>query len=439
MSSLLRIRRATRPLQGEVRVPGDKSISHRAVLFGSLAEGVSEVRGFLDGADCNATCEVVRRLGIRVEAPEPTTRIVHGRGLRGWVAPSQVLDCANSGTTLRLLLGALSGQDFAAEVSGTAQLCGRPMGRVTRPLRELGAEIEGPEDATRAPLRIRGGGLTGLDYASPVASAQVKSCLLLAGLYAPEGVRVREPAASRDHSERLLRAMGAPLELGELEAAIRPPSAELRPLSLEVPGDPSSAAFLLVAAAIVPGSEVRLRGVGTNPTRAGLYDALRRMGAGLEEASPRDLCGEPVADLLLRQAALGSTSLGGREVVRTIDELPVLAVAATQARGETVIRDAAELRVKETDRIASTVAELRKLGADVEARPDGMVIRGPTALVGCEVESQGDHRLALALAVAGLVAEGETRVRGAEVTGDSFPGFAAALRSLGAEVEEESS
>lgn len=435
MSSLLRVRRATSPLQGEVRVPGDKSISHRAVLFASLAEGTSEISGFLDGADCNATCEVVRALGVEVEAPAATQRIVHGRGLRGWRAPTRALDCANSGTTLRLLLGALAGQEFSARVEGTAQLCARPMGRVTRPLRALGARIEGPQDATRAPLTITGGQLQALDYASPVASAQVKSCLLLAGLYAPGGVRVSEPAASRDHSERLLSAMGAPLRQGTLEASIRPPKAPLRPLQLEVPGDPSSAAFLLVAAALVPGSEVLLPSVGVNPTRAGLFDALRRMGAELQELSPRDLCGEPVADLALRQKALWSTDLGGPEVVRTIDELPILAVAATQARGETVIRDAAELRVKETDRIATTVSELGRLGAEVEARPDGLLVRGPTPLRGCEVQSHGDHRLALALAVAGLVAEGETLVRGAEVTGDSFPGFAAALRSLGAEVE----
>jgi 3-phosphoshikimate 1-carboxyvinyltransferase len=433
--SLLRVQRASAPLRGELRVPGCKSISHRAVLFASLAEGTSEVEGFLDGADCNATCEVVRRLGIEVEAPSPTQRIVHGRGLRGWRAPSQTLDCANSGTTLRLLLGALAGQDFSAHVSGTPQLCGRPMGRVTRPLRELGARIEGPQDATRAPLTITGGDLTGIDYASPIASAQVKSCLLLAGLYAPEGVRLSEPAASRDHSEVLLSAMGVPLRRGELKVSLRPPAGELRPLQIEVPGDASSAAFLLVAAAIVPGSELRLPRVGVNPTRNGLCDALRRMGADLRESSPRDFSGEPVADLSLIHKPLWSTDLGGREVVRTIDELPILAVAATQARGETVIRDAAELRVKETDRIATTVSELRKLGADVEARPDGMVIRGPTPLSGCEVESHGDHRLALALAVAGLVAEGETLVRDAEVTGDSFPGFVDALRSLGAEVE----
>lgn len=435
MAKALRIKRASAPLEGEVRVPGDKSISHRAVLFASLAEGTSEVEGFLDGADCNATCEVVRRLGIEVEAPSPTRRVVHGRGLRGWQAPTQELDCANSGTTLRLLLGALAGQEFSAHVSGSPQLCGRPMGRVTRPLRELGARIEGPDDAARAPLTITGGDLGAIDYVSPVASAQVKSCLLLAGLYAPGGVRLREPAASRDHSEVLLSAMGAPLRRGELKVSIRPPREGLKALRIEVPADPSSAAFLLVAAAIVPGSQILLPGVGTNPTRAGLFDALRRMGAALQEVSPRDLSGEPAADLELRQTALWATDLGGREVVRTIDELPILAVAATQARGETVIRDAGELRVKETDRIATTVSELTKLGAEVEARPDGMVIRGPTPLVGCEVESHGDHRLALALAVAGLVAEGETLVQGAEVTGDSFPGFAAALRSLGAEVE----
>ncbi|MBL4847969.1 MAG: 3-phosphoshikimate 1-carboxyvinyltransferase [Planctomycetes bacterium] len=436
---MLRVRRAQSPLKGRVRVPGDKSISHRAILFASLAEGVSEIEGFLDGADCNATCGVIRALGIEVEAPSPTRRIVHGRGLEGWRKPTQVLDCANSGTTLRLLLGPLAGRPFTAVLTGTPQLCSRPMGRVTVPLRELGAEITGAAESTRAPLTIRGGALSGLDHRSRVASAQVKSCLLLAGLFAPGGVRVTEPAASRDHTEILLASMGAPLVRAGLQVSISPPTSPLRPIQLEVPGDPSSAAFLLVAAAIVAGSHVRLERVGTNPTRSGLAAALRSMGADLVESSSLDLSGEPTADLVLRQAPLRGIRLAGAEIVRAIDELPVFAVAATQAEGETVIADAGELRVKETDRIATTISELRKLGAEIEERPDGMVIHGPTPLRGCDVESHGDHRLALALAVAGLVAEGETVIHGAEVTGDSFPGFAETLARLGGEIVEESS
>lgn len=436
-ATLLRVRPATTPLRGRTRVPGDKSISHRAVLLGSLAEGLSEIEGFLDGADCNATCALVRALGIEVEAPSPTTRRVHGRGLLGWRAPGAALDCANSGTTLRLVLGLLAGQPFSATLVGSAQLERRPMGRVTAPLRLLGAEISGAAEGTRAPLTIRGGALGGLDYDMPIASAQVKSCLLLAGLYAPGGVRVREPGPCRDHTERLLRSQGAPVFTEGPVATISPPREPLRPLRLRVPGDPSSAAFLLAAAALVSGSEVLIEGVGTNPTRTGLCDALRRMGADLREENPADAGGEPVGDLRLRQAPLRATRVAGDEVVRAIDELPLLALLATQAAGVTEVRDAAELRVKESDRIEATANELRKLGARIETLPDGLRVHGPTPLRGALVESHGDHRLALGLAVAGLIASGETLVRGAEVCGDSFPGFAATLRSLGADLSEE--
>ena len=423
------------PLKGQVTVPGDKSISHRAVLLASLADGVSRIDGFLDGGDCNATCEVVRALDVSVLAPTPTRRVVHGVGLRGWAEPEAALDCVNSGTTMRLIAGLLAGQSFTSFLVGTPQLQRRPMGRITEPLRRLGARIVGRAGGRFAPLAIEGGRpLVSSSHELAVASAQVKSCILLAGLYAEGPTTVVEPGPCRDHSERLLRACGVELSVEGREVRLSPP-ASLRPFDLRVPGDVSSAAFLLVAAAGRPDSDVTLPGVGVNPTRAGLLDALARMGARLERLEAREEGGEPVADLRLRQEPLRGTRVGGDEIATLIDELPILAVAATQAEGETVITDAAELRVKETDRIETTAGELRKLGAQIETRPDGMVITGHAPLRGAKVRSHGDHRLAMALAVAALFAEGHTTIEEAEVSDDSFPGFVAALRALGAEVE----
>lgn len=423
------------PLRGSVTVPGDKSISHRAVLLASLADGVSRIEGFLDGGDCNATCEVVRGLDVSVLAPSATSRVVHGVGLRGWAEPEAALDCANSGTTLRLIAGLLAGQSFTSFLIGTPQLQRRPMGRITEPLRAMGARVVGRAGGRFAPLAIEGGqALRGGLHELSVASAQVKSCILLAGLYAPEPTIVVEPGPCRDHSERLLRACGVELEIDGPRIQLTPPSS-LRPIDLRVPGDVSSAAFLLVAAAGRPDSELTLPGVGVNPTRTGILSALERMGAKLERLEPREEGGEPVADLRLLQEPLRGTRVAGDEIATLIDELPILAVAATQAEGETVIADAAELRVKETDRIETTASELRKLGAAIETRPDGMVITGHAPLRGATVHSHGDHRLAMALAVAALFAEGQTTIEEAEVSDDSFPGFVAALRELGAEVE----
>lgn len=431
--------RCAGPLAGSVPVPGDKSISHRALLFGALAEGDSRVRGFLDGRDCLATLGAVRTLGVAVEQVGPRELIVRGRGPAGLREPPRVVDCDNSGTTIRLLAGLLAGQPFTSFLVGTAQLQGRPMGRVTEPLRAMGARILGRSGGRYAPLALagtgEGGPLAGIDYALPVPSAQVKSCLLLAGLFARDPTRVVEPGPTRDHTERLLAAMGAPLRTDGAAVRIEPLAGRaLAPFDLVVPGDPSSAAFLVVAATLVPGSRIEVPGVGVNPTRTGLLEVLRRMGARIELLRPRDAGGEPVADLAVAAADLTSTAVGGPEVVTLIDEVPILAVAATQARGETVVRDAAELRVKETDRIATVIAELRRLGADLDPLPDGLVVRGPTPLRGARVSSHGDHRLAMALTVAGLIAEGETVIEGAEVTADSFPGFADALRALGAPV-----
>lgn len=427
------------PLIGDCSVPGDKSISHRAVIFGSIAQGDTIIRGFLNGGDCRSTVQVMQALGVEILEHTPTDLTVRGRGIDGLVEPKDVLDCGNSGTTMRLLTGLLAGQAFSSVLTGTAQIRGRPMGRVVKPLRSMGAVILGRQNGRFAPLSLSGegldgGGLHAIDYPMPVASAQVKSCLLLAGLYAKGLTIVREPGPARDHTERMLRAMGAPIKvLGRTLHSERPQS-PLQPLNLTVPGDMSSAAFLIAAAVIVPGSDITIRGVGVNPTRTGLVNALREMGAQIRYLTPREESGEPVADIHVRAGELRGAIFGGSQIVTMIDELPTLALAATQAHGRTVIRDAQELRVKETDRIATTVQELRNLGAQIEATPDGMVIHGPTPLFGGHGESHGDHRLALALAVAGLISDGPLTVHDAHVTADSFPGFESTLRALGAQV-----
>jgi 3-phosphoshikimate 1-carboxyvinyltransferase len=434
------------PLRGQLALPGDKSISHRALLLGAIADGTSRIENFLPAADCLATLNAVCALSIEVEDPSPTSLIVHGRGLHGLQEPQNVLDCVRSGTTMRLLAGILAGQPFVSILSGDLQLRRRPMARIAEPLRLMGATVLGRDGGRLPPLAIRGGDLHGIDYALPVASAQVKSALLLASLYASGPTTVREPGPARDHTERMLLAMGAQLDVAGVEGdrpgpatAVRiVPGGSLRPLDLTVPGDFSSAAFLIVAATLVPGSEVTLEGVGVNPTRTGLLDILQAMGAHVALENERAAGGEPVADVVVRASELRGTEVSGPVVVRMIDEFPVLAVAATQARGETLVRDAAELRVKETDRIATTVQELRRLGADIDPRPDGFVVHGPTLLRGAPVDCHGDHRLAMALAVAGLVAAGETVVHDADSIGDSFPGFETSLARLGAHLRFDS-
>jgi 3-phosphoshikimate 1-carboxyvinyltransferase len=419
------------PLRGHVHVPGDKSISHRALLLGAIAQGTSRVEGFLPSADCQATLRVVRALGIKVEQRSPTTLLIHGQGLQGLQEPDDVLDCARSGTTMRLLAGILAGQPFTSMLSGDAQLRRRPMGRIVEPLRRMGATVLARAGGRQPPLAIQGGGLHGIEYELPVASAQLKSALLLAGLYAEGSTTLREPGPARDHTERMLKAMDGQLERGDRGLRIEPWQ-ELRAIELAVPGDFSSAAFLIVAATVVKESEITIEGVGINPTRTGLLDVLQAMGANVTLRNEHTASGEPVADLTIRTTELHGIEVGGTMVVRAIDELPVLAIAATQAHGETVLRDAAELRVKETDRIATTVQELSRLGAAITPCPDGFVVRGPKTLHGTAVDSHGDHRLAMALAVAGLIATGETRIDNADCIADSFPGFAGTLQRLGA-------
>lgn len=426
-----------RPLTGRCRVPGDKSISHRAVMFAALADGTSTITNFLDGGDCRATIGVMRGLGVEVEERSHTELVIHGRGLEGLQEPSDILDCANSGTTIRLMAGLLAGQGFSSFLTGTPQLRRRPMNRIVTPLCQMGAVIVGRQDGNFAPLGLGATTLRAMEYTLPVASAQVKSCLLLAGLYAQGLTVIRQPGPARDHTERMLASMGAPIAVYGSTVHSERPDRPLSPLTISVPGDISSAAFLLVAASIIPDSRITILDVGINPTRTGIVDALRAMGADIEYTNLREQSGEPVADLEVSAAELHGTTFGGEQIVTMIDELPVLAVAASQAHGRTIVRDAGELRVKETDRIASTVTELRTLGANIEPTPDGFVIHGPTRLIGGAVESQGDHRLAMAMAVAGLAANGPSTVYGAEVTGDSFPGFETTLQALGAHLVVE--
>lgn len=438
----LKVYPAANPLRGTARVPGDKSISHRALLFGALAEGETRAEGWLPAEDCLATIRVLRALGVEIAHEEPTTVRVQGVGLRNLREPADVLDCGGSGTTMRLLAGILAGQPFTSVLTGNPALRRRPMDRIAKPLRAMGAtilsrEMDGRE---KAPLSIRGGGLRAIEYVLPIASAQVKSAVLLAGLFADGETSVREPGPARDHTERLLSAMGVPVDREGARISIRPPQAPLRPLRDEkggpyrIPADISSAAFLLVAGSIVPDSAVILPEVGVNETRTGVLDVLKSMQADISSANLRSESVEPVADLEVRGTELQAVDVDGDIVVRTIDEFPILAVAATQAEGRTQVRGASELRVKESDRIASVATELRKMGADVVEAPDGFTIAGPARLRGAIVDSHMDHRLAMALAVAGLVADGPTTIRNAEVIHDSFPGFVELMNSIGAEM-----
>jgi 3-phosphoshikimate 1-carboxyvinyltransferase len=405
-----------------LRVPGDKSLSHRAVMLGALADGTSHVRNFLAGADCLGTIRCYRQLGISITGDD-TTWTLHGAGLDGLQEPEDVLDVGNSGTTMRLMLGLLTGGLRGhACLTGDASIRRRPMGRVVDPLRAMGARIEGRSDGALAPLSLHGGGLRPLRYSSPVASAQVKSALLLAGLFVDGETVVSEPAKSRDHTERMLRAMGADVTVDGLSVAIRG-GRRLEPFTFEVPGDISSAAFWLVAGSIVPGSEIVLEGVGVNPTRTGVLDALRRMGADITEENPRTALGEPVADLRVRHAELRATTIEGDEIPRLVDEIPILSLAAACATGQTLVRDAAELRVKESDRLSAIARELGALGVALCETPDGLEIEGGTIWRAGSVDSHDDHRMAMTLAIASLLAPRPIRLEGAHATEVSYPSF----------------
>ncbi|MED0674951.1 3-phosphoshikimate 1-carboxyvinyltransferase [Aneurinibacillus thermoaerophilus] len=409
-------------VRGEVTVPGDKSISHRAVMFSALAEGTTTIEGFLPGADCLSTISCFRKMGIDIEQEGEHVRIT-GKGWYGLTEPAEVLDVGNSGTTIRLMLGILATQPFHSVLVGDESIARRPMGRVTIPLRQMGADIAGRQNGGFTPLSIRGGNLKGIEYRSPVSSAQVKSAVLLAGLQAEGETVLYEPGLSRDHTERMLRSFG--IEVQSFEGGVRVRSGQrlVSPGRIQVPGDISSAAFLLVAAAILPGSHLMIRNVGMNPTRTGIIDVLKEMGADLILHNVRETNGEPVADIEIKHAPLRGIEIGGAIIPRLIDEIPVISVLATQAEGVTVIRDAAELKVKETNRIDTVVAELGKLGADIEPTEDGMIIRGKTRLTGATCDSHGDHRIGMAAAVAALAASGETTIQNTESINVSFPGF----------------
>ena len=424
----MRIQGLSQPLRGVTTVPGDKSVSHRAVMLGALASGRTIIEGFLPGEDCLATIRCFRLMGVDIRQ-EGSRVTVEGVGLRGLKSPDTVLDVGNSGTTIRLLMGILAGQSFAASITGDASIRQRPMGRVAAPLRLMGADIS----SDRAPVNIRPvPALKGIHYHLPMASAQVKSALLLAGLYADGATSVTEPAVSRDHTELMLAAMGVPLRRSGLTVTLAG-GHPLRSRAIRVPGDISSAAFLMTAALIVPDSDITLQGVGVNPTRTGIIDVLQAMGGYIEVKPQAEEGAEPVADIRVRYSRLRGIEVAGDIIPRLIDEIPALAVAAAFATGETTIRDAAELKVKESNRISAMVNGLRAMGADVSEREDGMSVRGGKPLTGVTLDSHHDHRIAMALAVAGLAAAGQTTVTGEECIPVSFPGFAETLRSLGAD------
>jgi len=417
------------PLRGELRVPGDKSISHRAVMFASLADGVSRITGFLEGEDTRATARAFVEMGVRIEAPGPSERVVHGVGLQGLRAPSAPVDCGNAGTGMRLLAGLLAGQQFDTTLTGDESLSRRPMRRVIEPLARMGANIDARPGGL-PPLRIAGSRrLTGIDYTLPVASAQVKSAILLAGLYANGATRVTEPHPTRDYTERMLATFGWPIEFGAGWARLTG-GHRLRATDVQVPADFSSAAFFLVAGTLVPGSELLLHSVGMNPRRTGLLQALRAMGADIRLSGERELGGEAVADLVVRHAPLHGIDVPVEIVADMIDEFPALFVAAAVANGTTRIRGAAELRVKESDRIAVMAKGLRALGVDVEETPDGALIRGGQVECG-EVDSAGDHRCAMSFAIAGLVARGAVSIGDCANVATSFPDFAMLARGCG--------
>ncbi len=428
------IRRA-RGVRGRWTPPGDKSISHRAVILGMLAHGRTEIRGFLESDDCLRTVAIARQLGATVERTAEGVWVVEGLGRRDFQEPNDVLDAGNSGTTARLMAGVLASAPIFSVLTGDESLRRRPMRRVVEPLLRMGAHIDGRQNSSRLPLAIRGGDLRAIPYQTPVASAQVKSCVLLAGLRACGVTEVIEPTLSRDHTERMLPAFGAAIESAignhhHLHRVRLRGGQALTGIALIVPGDFSSAAFWIAAALMLPQSDLIVEGVGVNPTRTGMLEALAGAGVHLRWEQVGESAGEPIATLRVQPQPLQAMYIGGDLIPRLIDEIPIMAVLATQAHGITEIRDASELRVKESDRLATITEELRKMGARIECLPDGLRIEGPTPLHGASVQSHGDHRIAMALAIAGLIAEGETHIESVECVQTSFPDFERTLSEL---------
>lgn len=417
-------------LHGTVTIPGDKSISHRSIMFAALADGTSEINNFLEGADCLSTIDCFRRLGIEIELRSGLGCVtVHGKGLHGLTAPSGTLDAGNSGTTTRLISGILSAQDFTTRLTGDASIQKRPMRRIIEPLTQMGADITSEAGNDCAPLLIKGGPLHGIHYTTKVASAQVKSAILLAGLYADGITKVTEPYISRNHSEIMLRLFGADVSTEGTTATIRPGN-PLSPRSIHVPGDISSAAYFIAAGAIVPNSEILIRNVGINPTRDGILKVAKAMGADITLENIRTDNGEASADILVRSSSLHGTQIGGELIPTLIDEIPILAIMAAVSDGTTIICDAAELKVKESNRIDVMTENLRAMGCDIEATDDGMIIHGGKPLHGAAIDSHADHRIAMSFAVASLIADGETEILGSECTEISYPSFYEDLKTL---------
>ncbi|RKD29428.1 3-phosphoshikimate 1-carboxyvinyltransferase [Lacrimispora algidixylanolytica] len=417
------------PLKGEITIPGDKSISHRSVMFGSIAKGTTEISHFLSGADCLSTISCFQSMGVSIDIKGDSV-IVEGKGLRGLKKPVDTLDCGNSGTTTRLISGILAAQNFDVTLTGDDSIQKRPMKRIMEPLSLMGAQITSIKDNGCAPLSISGKKLHGIHYTSQVASAQIKSSILLAGLYAEGETTVTEPYISRNHSEIMLKYFGADVKTEGTTACIAPPK-ELYGNKIKVPGDISSAAFFIAAGLMIPGSEILIRNTGINPTRDGILSVCRDMGANITLLNENTDSGEPTADILVKYSSLHGTTIEGSIIPRLIDELPMIAAMACFAEGETVIKDAAELKVKESNRIEVMVQNLTAMGADVTETEDGMIIRGGRPLHGVVIDSKLDHRIAMTFAVTGLCAEGETEILGADCVNISYPGFYKDLEKLG--------
>lgn len=414
-------------LKGIVKVPGDKSISHRSIMFGAIASGTTTVEGFLLGADCLSTISCFRKLGVEIELNGSQVTI-NSKGIGGWMEPDEVLDTGNSGTTTRLMLGLLASTPFHSVVAGDESIAKRPMKRIVDPLRLMGADIRGRSNGQFTPLAIQGKRLAAINYTLPVASAQVKSAILLAALHADGKTTIEEPVATRDHTEIMLLHFGADIKRhGDIIEVSGGQTLSAR--HVNVPGDISSAAFLIGAALITPGSEIHLEDVGTNPTRTGILDVIGQMGADFEIAE-KETEGERSADLVIRSSQLSGIEIGGSLIPRLIDEIPIIALIATQCQGTTIIKDAEELRVKETDRITAVVDELSKMGADIKATEDGMIINGPTELSGANMKTYGDHRLGMMAAVAALAASGPVTIDDQDCIAVSYPGFFEHLNSL---------
>ena len=419
-------------LKGEVTIPGDKSVSHRSVMFGSIAKGTTEIQHFLQGADCLSSIACFQKMGVAIEN-HGNQVLVHGNGLRGLKKPDSILDCGNSGTTIRLISGILAAQDFTVTLTGDESIQKRPMKRIMTPLSQMGAQIRSIHDNGCAPLEITGTLLHGIHYQSPVASAQVKSAVLLAGLYADGETKVTEPELSRNHTELMLSSFGANVKTEGTTATIQP-AAELYGQKILVPGDISSAAFFIAAGLMVPNSEILIKNTGINPTRDGIIHVCKAMGADISLLNVCDDIGEPTADILVRSSPLHGTTVGGAIIPTLIDELPMIATMACFAEGTTVIKDAAELKVKESNRIEVMVRNLSAMGADVEETEDGMIIRGGKPLHGAVIDSKDDHRIAMTFAIAGCLADGETQILGAECVNISYPEFYEDLKRLSCDI-----